>query len=111
ANDHVILVLRPGTQPLVRKIFGRSSQKNDALPTSLEFPLRASVTVGELQDLYGIQIDTSPRCTLDEAIRNELPDDEIRVGSEAVFESIALRVHRLAADGSIEVVSMAVRPE
>ena len=60
-GDHVILVLATGTRPLVDRVFGRDEAGEAALPRLVEFPLRASTRVGELEDVYGIQIDAARR--------------------------------------------------
>src|SRR4029079_4461870 len=49
AADHVIVVLRPETRPLLNNVFAHHGDQSESLPAELEFPLRANVTVGELE--------------------------------------------------------------
>jgi cell volume regulation protein A len=108
AGDHAILVLRPGTRPLVNRIFGRDSVQENELPASLEFPLRASITVGELEEFYGIKMDALPTQTLDEAMRGRLERDQVRQGGSVAFGPITLLIRELTEGGSIEHVGMVV---
>lgn len=110
AGDHVILVLRPGTRPLVNKVFAGTVEERDGIPSEWEFPLRAKTKVGELEDIYGINMNASPQHTLDEAIREQLGKEAV-VGNTARFGQIGLRVRTLAADGTIEQVGMVIFPE
>ena len=111
AGDHAILILRPGTRPLVNRIFGRDSVQESELPTSLEFPLRASITVGELEEFYGITMDASPTQTLDEVLRRRLVRDKVSAGSAVSFGPITLYIRELTEGGSIERVGMVVHHE
>ncbi len=111
AGDHVILVLRPGMQPMVNQIFGRNPDVRGIIPPTLEFPLRASTTVAELEEAYGVRINTPPQCSLAEVIRNELGDSEAPLGKAVRFGPIALRVLRHSGEGNIEIVGMAILPE
>ncbi|MCZ7539197.1 MAG: hypothetical protein M5U29_04620 [Anaerolineae bacterium] len=85
ANDHVILVLRPGIEPLVNQVFGRDSDVRGTIPSMLEFPLRASTTVGELQECYTIRIDEPPESTLAEVLNRRLEGEKSGAGSQSVW--------------------------
>ena len=111
AGDHVMLVVRPGTEPLVSQTFGRSAESRGAIPLELEFPLRGSATVGVLQDLYGLALPAAPETTLDAALRAALGAGEITVGREATFGPLRLRVLSLSSSGKIEMVGMTILPE
>jgi cell volume regulation protein A len=110
AGDHVILVLRPGTRPLVNQVFGASASDRGNLPVELEFPLRASTTVGVLEELYGVKLNAPPQATLDEAVRQQL-GGKVEIGSAVHYGQIALRVRELAPGGSIEEVGLLILPE
>jgi cell volume regulation protein A len=111
AGDHVILVLRSGIQPLVNQVFGRDSQARGSIPATLEFPLRASTTVAELEEFYTIQMDAPPEETLAEAIRSKLEGRSPLLGESVRFGPLVLRVLRQSADGAIEMVGMSIQPE
>ena len=111
AGDHVILVLRPGIQPLVNQIFGRNSDIRGSIPPTLEFPLKASVTVAELQEYYSIQIDASPTSTLADVISCKLGKVNPSLGEAVRFGPLLLRVLQFADDGRIEMVGMSIRTE
>jgi potassium/hydrogen antiporter len=70
-DDHVFLVLRPETRPLVDRIFS-PRMAVDALPTLIEFPLTGSTTVEDLWEFYGIRLGMPGEKTLDAVIRERL---------------------------------------
>jgi cell volume regulation protein A len=106
-GDHVILVLRSGTRPLVDRVFARSKAISGELPPAMEFPLRGSITVEELEGCYGIRMRSPAKSTLDEAIRAQLMEDT-KVGSTVRFDQIVLRVREMSAAGTIEQVGMTI---
>ena len=108
AGDHVILVLRAGTEPMVEKVFGRAAQEETAVPAAVEFPFRGSTTVGELEAFYSIHIDAPPETTLDQLLRMALGPDQTVTDAVAEFESLRFRVQKLSSDGHIELVGMSV---
>jgi potassium/hydrogen antiporter len=109
-GDHVILVLRPDILPLVSQVFSQTGEPRDQLPMMLEFPLRATATVGELEDIYGIKMNAPREYTLDEAVRRRLGPDQAVAGSMVEFGPIALHVRRLTPAGLIEQVGMVILP-
>jgi potassium/hydrogen antiporter len=111
AGDHVILVLRPGTRPLVNKIFARRDTPHEELPPSLEFPLRGTTRVGELEKFYDIRMDAPPDSTLDRTLRDRLGPQGTVVGARIEFGPIALSVRKLAPDGTIQSVGMTILPQ
>lgn len=111
AGDHVILVLRPGIQPLVSQVFGRNSDALGWVSTTVEFPLKASATVAELEDYYSIELDASPESTLADLINRELEDVKPTLGETVRFGSLVLRVLRLTGDGHVEMVGMSILTE
>ncbi|HNU99285.1 MAG: potassium/proton antiporter [Verrucomicrobia bacterium] len=110
-GDHVILVLRPGTQPLVNQVFGRISDKPAMVPKAIEFPFRGSTTVGEFEEFYSIHIDAPPKTTLDEAMRRELGPEQTALDAVVVFGPLRFRIQRLSETGRIELVGMAILPK
>jgi len=110
-GDHVILVLRPGLQPLVSQVFASAADARGIIPETLEFPLRASTTVAKLEEFYGIQIDAPPSATLAEVLNHELGTLTPAVGEAAQLGPLTLRVLRVGEGGLIEMVSMAILAE
>lgn len=111
AGDHVILVLRPGTRPLVNKIFASGAGETAELPPLVEFPLRGATTVGDLEEFYGIELDALGHLTLDELLRRRLGKKKARLGSVVQFKQIALFVRGLGPGGTIEHVGMVILPQ
>jgi cell volume regulation protein A len=111
AGDHVVLVLRPDTRPLVNKVFAAGDSLHADLPAELEFPLRAKTTVGVLEELYGVKLNAQAESTLAEAIREQLGEQPLRIGTTVRYGQIALRVRGFAADGSIDQVGMIILPD
>jgi len=110
AGDHVILVLSPAARPLVNKVFASKIHEREELPPLLEFPLRATTTVRELEEFYGIKMDAKADATLDEAVRHRLGKDNAKVGSMVRFGQIALHVRGLTGSGIIDRVGMTILP-
>ncbi len=81
------------------------------IPAILEFPLRATTTVGELQDLYSIAVDAPPERTLGELLSYELGTENLAIGQEVRFGRLVLRILRLDGEGQIEMVGMSILSE
>jgi potassium/hydrogen antiporter len=107
SGDHVVVVLEPQSRPLVDQVFVRNSDEHTAIPTHLEFPLRASISVGELEEFYGIEMSLPRTLTLGEAIKTKAksPLSEQTLVS---FGAISLRVRQWDASGNITSVGMIV---
>ena len=112
-GDHVIVVLRPTVRPLVDRIFaGREHEAVSAeLPTALEFPLKGSTKVGELEQFYDIKISGNADDTLDQWIRQQADKQTVTTGFTVPCDRIELRVRGLTTDGQIEHVGMTILPE
>lgn len=110
-GDHVILVLRPGLQPLVNQVFGRDSDARGTIPSELEFPFSATTTVRELQDVYAIEIDAPPGSTLADLMRREFGNWNPRQGATVRHGPIQLRVLRVTPDGKIDMIGMSILAE
>lgn len=111
SGDHVILVLRPGILPLVNQVFGRDSDTRGTIPTTLEFPLRASTTIAELQDFYTIRVDAAPNCTLAELMLQKLEQTPPQVGASVSIGPLIFRILRLSSDGQIEMMGMSIQAD
>jgi cell volume regulation protein A len=110
-GDHVVIVLRPDTRPLVNRIFAASDQPREDLPAQVEFPLRASATVGVVEEIYGVSLNAPPTLTLDQAMREQLSGEPLVVGAMVRYRQIGLRVRALDGDGRIQQVGMIILPE
>ena len=108
AGDHVILVLRERTEPMVEKVFGRGEDDQMLVPSAVEFPFRGTTTVGELEAFYAIHIDAPPETTLDQLMRMALGPDQTAVDAVAEFEALRFRIQKLSRDGHIELVGMSI---
>jgi len=107
AGDHVIVVLKRGTEPLVEQVFGRKQQER-SVPAQIEFPFRGSTTVGELENFYAIQIDAPPETTLDQYLRRELGPQGTKVDAVVELDSFRFRIQRVSPEGEIEAVGMCI---
>ncbi len=110
-GDHVILVLRPETRPVVDRIFSSQHRTHSSLPEQLEFPLRPSTTVRELEEIYGITMEADPELTLDRAIIARVEEGTALRDRVVRFGKIALRVRKVSTGGSIEQISMLICAE
>jgi cell volume regulation protein A len=110
AGDHVILVLRPGTQALVDQVFGPSTRERAGVPKASEYPFRGSTTVGELEEFYSIRIDAPPDTTLDAVMRRELGPEGTRLDATVEFGVLRFRIQHLSGEGTIDLVGMSILP-
>ena len=111
AGDHVIVVLRPAVRPMVDRVFARQEGVPEDLPTALEFPLKGSIKVGELEQFYGIRVCSNTEATLDAAIRERLDHQGVALGAVVHCEGIDLYVRELSRHGEIETVGMVILPQ
>jgi cell volume regulation protein A len=109
-GDHVMVVLRPVVRPLVEQIFGDRSDSVGELPVLMEFPLRGTSRVRELEETYGIQMNAAPDDTLDAAMRKTLTGKP-KPGDTACFGPLRLRVRRVDVNSSIEQVGLTFLPD
>lgn len=111
AGDHMVLVLSPGTRPLVDQVFASGNSVREDLPSEFEFPLRGSATVGALEDIYGIKMDAPPECSLAEAIAKRLEGKQAEIGASVRYGQVEFRVRGVNLQGQIVQVGMIVLPE
>jgi cell volume regulation protein A len=111
AGDHVILVLRPGTQALVDQVFGPRAREHAGVPKAIEFPFRGSTTVGELEEFYSIRMDAPAETTLDAVMRRELGPEGTVLDATVELGGLRFRIQHLSSDGAIGLVGMSILPE
>jgi potassium/hydrogen antiporter len=109
-GDHVIVVLRPNSRPLVDRIFALRGAQSKGLPSTFEFPLRGSIRVEQLEQFYGIMMNAPPTETLDEAMRSRLGTEPALLGAVIHFGPIDLTIRSLSPQGNIEDVGMVILP-
>ena len=110
ARDHVFVILRSEVRLLVDRVFSRDRKPEAEMPQVVEFPLRGTATVGELEEFYGIRLDAPGECTLDALLRELLPAGRVEPGQRVDFGEIALSVRGLGDDGEIEQVGLTLNP-
>jgi potassium/hydrogen antiporter len=106
-GDHVMVVLKPETRPLVDRIFADDLTQQTELPQGMEFPLRASITVAEFEEMYGIALDVPRTLTLADALRQKLKEPPTE-GHVIHCKQVALRIRSLAPDGTIHQVGLII---
>ncbi len=110
-GDHVIVVLQPEVRPMVDRVFTHGEQPLSTLPTALEFPLRGSITVGDVERFYGLSLGGTHQETLDQLMRHRLKPSEIRLSAKVCFQQIELVIRELSPTGTIEYLGMVILPE
>jgi cell volume regulation protein A len=110
AGDHLFVVLRSEVRQLVDRVFTRSPRTEGEMPAVVEFPLRGTTSVGELEEFYGIRLQAPASSTLDVVVRERLGPDGLRPGGRLVFGEIALSVHRMGEDGEIDQLGLTILP-
>jgi len=112
AGDHVILVMRPDVRPMVDRVFAR--QRHDiekvALPTTLEFPLRGTIKVGELESFYDIHLGGRSEHTIDQWLQARVHKKPITIGHSESTEDVCLTVRAVGSEGQVEFVGMRILP-
>ncbi len=106
AQDKLKALAKPEQLDTLREILG--ADVRGMIPDTLEFPLRASTTVGKLQEIYAIQMHAPPERTLAEVMSHELGQWNPELGETIRLGPLLLRVLRLSRDGGIEIVGMSI---
>ncbi|HET6637181.1 MAG TPA: transporter associated domain-containing protein, partial [Gemmatimonadota bacterium] len=96
----------PAVRGLVEHVFAPTDE-DDWLPAAaLEFPLRGTTRLGEVEEFYGIHIDTPSDQTLDQFLRAHL-DREPQVGDRLSSPPMTFTVRELS-DDRIETVGLMI---
>ncbi|QDU40600.1 K(+)/H(+) antiporter NhaP [Maioricimonas rarisocia] len=110
-GDHVIVVLTPQNRHFVDRVFApHLPGQSEDMPLESEFPLRGSVTMKTIRDLYCPDLDIPIEWTIDETIRRRLNSDPISLGSTLRTKDLAFHVREMDRDGRITRVGMVVCP-
>jgi potassium/hydrogen antiporter len=89
-GDFVFVVLRPAVRPAVDRIFsGRPAAEEPR--QEVVFPLRALVTVAELEEFYGVGLSADGAETLGDLMEREL-DGDVKPGDSITRDGVRLTV-------------------
>jgi cell volume regulation protein A len=113
AGDHVIVVVNRNVRQFVDRIFSRSvSEKlSGGWPSDVEFPLRGSVRLKDLEEFYSIQLNGADETTVDQWIREQLPRDKLKINSRIQSGGASFRVREMDAHGNIMLFGLTFIPE
>ncbi len=104
-DDRVFFVVTPEARPILDTVVARGATAAP-LPADVEFPLRGSATVGDLREMYGVDIPEADDTTLDALLRTRLAD-HLAVGRGVGFGPVKLRVRSLV-DGQVDQVGLSI---
>ncbi|MFG0262306.1 MAG: potassium/proton antiporter [Novipirellula sp. JB048] len=110
-GDHVIVVLRPGVRAMVDRVFAHQEQHQVVLPSALEFPLRGSIKVGEVEQFYGLRLGGKPDLTLDQLMRKRLGAKRVVLGASVRCQQVVLFVRELSSSATVDYVGMMILPQ
>ncbi|EMI41590.1 potassium/proton antiporter [Rhodopirellula sp. SWK7] len=110
-EDHVIVVLRPQVRAMVDRVFSCDDVPIKTLPEQMEFPLRGSIRVSDLEQCYDLELGGDPHATLSQWMHDQLSRDDVKPGATVRREQIAFHVRELGEDGTIENVGMTLLPQ
>jgi cell volume regulation protein A len=105
-GDFIFVIMNRDLRPLVDRLFTEAAPD---LPHLVEFPLRGSTTVGELQEFYGLEIEAPPDMLVGTIVEERLgsvamPGDLVRL-DPCVF------VVREVEDGRVVGVGLEILTE
>jgi cell volume regulation protein A len=104
AGDHIFVVLRQESRSAVDRVFRRADERPTLPPP--DFELRASATLADLEEFYGIRLPGDDGQTIDEVLRHEL-GDAVRPGATLNLSGIAIMVREMI-DERIDTVGLHV---
>jgi potassium/hydrogen antiporter len=100
-GDHVFVVLRPQVRPRVDRLFSaRGSTREPELIA--EMPIAHDTTVGELEEFYGVHLDSDLDRSLGELLAERLGED-LREGAELQAGELKLSVRKVVGGEVREV--------
>src|SRR5690606_18767329 len=105
-GDFVFLVMRPGVRPLVNRLFGPGTAADEA-ESRIEFPLAGDTTVGELEDYYGVRIESPPATTLAELLEQSVAPRTPDLRTALSLGGVVLNVRGMA-DNRVTLVGLEI---
>jgi cell volume regulation protein A len=106
-GDDVFVLLRPAVRALVEHVFGPAGEEPWLPVTAVEFPLRGTTKLGEVEEFYGIHIEAPADQTLDEFLRAKL-GRRPTVGDRLASAPITFTIRELS-DDRIETVGLEIQ--
>ena len=107
-GDDVFVLMRPAVRALVEHVFSGSEEETWLPATAVEFPLRGSTRISEVEEFYGIRIDAPGTDTLDQFLRARL--ERPALGDTLVASPLTFTVRELS-DDHIETVGLIIDPD
>ncbi|HET6638533.1 MAG TPA: potassium/proton antiporter [Gemmatimonadota bacterium] len=105
-GDDVFVLLRPAVRALVEHVFGPAGEDSWLPIGAVEFPLRGTTRLGEVEEFYGIHIEAPADQTLDEFLRSKLGRHPT-VGDRLASPPITFTIRELS-DDRIETVGLEI---
>ncbi len=111
-GDHVIVVLRPSVRKLVDRLFCRSTDvaTDSSQEFLVEFPIRATVTIQEFEQLYDLHLSGPAEMTLAQWIKQRLAPTKPSLGKFVIHDLVSLRITQLTEDGEISQIAICFIP-
>ena len=109
AGDHAFVLLRPAVRGLVERSFADAGDPAWRPATAIEFPLRGSTRIAELEEFYGVRIEAPGDATLAELLRDRL--DRAPVVGDVVSSGPLTLIVREIEDDRAETVGLVIEPE
>ncbi len=108
AGDHVIVVLRPHVRAMVDRIFSRpgSLAAEQDWPPASEFPLRADMKVGDLENFYDIFLDADKKLSLEQWLKSQITPENLVPNQFVDRAMLRLRIIDMGPQGEIKLVGM-----
>lgn len=106
AGDDVFVLLRPAVRELVEHLLGPAEEDDWAPAPAMEFPLRGTTRLAEVEEFYGIHIDAPSDQTLDRFLRERL-GREPAVGERLAAPPMTFTIRELS-DDRIETVGLEI---
>lgn len=107
-GDDVFVLMRPAVRALVEHVFSGSEEETWLPAMAVEFPLRGSTRISEVEEFYGIRIDAPGTDTLDQFLRARL--ERPALGDTLVASPLTFTIRELS-DDHIETVGLVIDPD
>lgn len=106
-GDDVFVLLRPAVRALVEHVFGTVGEEPWLPVTAVEFPLRGTTRLGEVEEFYGIHIEAPADHTLDQFLCAKLGRPPA-VGDRLASPPVTFTIRELS-DDRIETVGIEIQ--
>ncbi|AMV34822.1 K(+)/H(+) antiporter NhaP [Pirellula sp. SH-Sr6A] len=108
AGDHIIVVVHRNVRQAVDHVFARSRSqaKLESWPEQVEFPIRGIVKLADLEESYGLKLESDPQSTLSQWLRQQVPEREISDGTIIECGSVTFTVRSMDGKGNATLIGM-----